>query len=580
MLYFSLESYSSEPSHSGINSNTLSIVIHKPVQTYFNKILPSGKLADGSHPSYRIKFTKVTDISATSSIKLLVTPNLINNGDKVNVSWYGNIKHSHDWIALYCPSNADANKYLDYWEIDDYKSNGATFQLYNIRCECEFRYYRNRTDDIMFLARSDLITFKGGKLAPVHGHLALTLNPSEMRVQWTSGTNAKPIVLYGTSSDNLNMKSEGHWTTYKASDMCADPANLDINFIDPGYLHDVLLTDLKPRTTYFYKFGSSELLSDIFQFTSAPDVGDQRSFKFVTYGDMGVPLPSNIAIPSTADLVKQEIDKGTELVIHQGDLSYAVGYAHVWEQWMYSIERISTAIPYMVGIGNHEQGYLWGNGQNDPSGGDKGNGYHPSWGNYGHDSGGECGVPTVHRFHMPDNGNKVWWYSFDYGLVHFTMMSTEHNFSRESVQYKWLEKDLSSVDRRKTPWLIVVGHRPMYNSEKYFMDHQVAIHMQKFFEPLLQKYKVDIAFWGHFHSYERTCKVYRSKCVKDGIVHITIGSAGAELDSVGLYEVEWSEHFELSYGYGRVTVANSSALLCEFLRSKDGVVSDSSWIIK
>ena len=28
--------------------------------------------------------------------------------------------------------------------------------------------------------------------------------------------------------------------------------------------------------------------------------------------------------------------------------------------------------------------------------------------------------------------------------------------------YAWLERDLSSVDRNKTPWVIVHGHRPMY----------------------------------------------------------------------------------------------------------------------
>jgi acid phosphatase type 7 len=39
-------------------------------------------------------------------------------------------------------------------------------------------------------------------------------------------------------------------------------------------------------------------------------------------------------------------------------------------------------------------------------------GYHPSWGNYGSDSGEECGIPTFYRFQTPKNGNNVFWYRY------------------------------------------------------------------------------------------------------------------------------------------------------------------------
>ena len=71
--------------------------------------------------------------------------------------------------------------------------------------------------------------------------------------------------------------------------------------------------------------------------------------------------------------------------------------------------------------------------------------------------GGECGVPTYHRYHMPDNGNSLFWYSFDYGMVHMVMMSTEHDFTPGSKQYMWMENDLKKVDRKVTPWLMVGG---------------------------------------------------------------------------------------------------------------------------
>ena len=43
---------------------------------------------------------------------------------------------------------------------------------------------------------------------------------------------------------------------------------------------------------------------------------------------------------------------------------------------------------------------------------------------------GECGVPMYQRFKMPANGNSLFWFSYDYGSVHFIMMSSEHDCSK------------------------------------------------------------------------------------------------------------------------------------------------------
>ena len=50
-------------------------------------------------------------------------------------------------------------------------------------------------------------------------------------------------------------------------------------------------------------------------------------------------------------------------------------------------------------------------------------------------------------------------FGFDYGQVHFVVMSTEHDFSRGTDQHYWISKHLANVDRSTTPWLIFVGHR-------------------------------------------------------------------------------------------------------------------------
>lgn len=84
--------------------------------------------------------------------------------------------------------------------------------------------------------------------------------------------------------------------------------------------------------------------------------------------------------------------------------------AYIWDQWHHIVEPFATMVPYMVGIGNHEQDHTEG-GEKDPSHA-PGNGFHPWWAGpfeFGHDSYGECGVPMYYRFHMPDNGNAVFW---------------------------------------------------------------------------------------------------------------------------------------------------------------------------
>lgn len=69
-------------------------------------------------------------------------------------------------------------------------------------------------------------------------------------------------------------------------------------------------------------------------------------------------------------------------------------------------------------------------------------------------------------------------------------------------QYEWLREELKRVDREKTPWLIVLMHVPIYNSnEAHFMEGES---MRAVFEEWFIGHKVDIIFAGHVHAYERS----------------------------------------------------------------------------
>ena len=83
-------------------------------------------------------------------------------------------------------------------------------------------------------------------------------------------------------------------------------------------------------------------------------------------------------------------------------------------------------------------------------------------------------------------------------------------------------KDLRSVNRSRTPWIIVGSHRPMYASIRdnaHDFDY-IALMLQFHLEPLFYRYHVDVNLFAHRHSYERTCPMYQERCVSDGITNV------------------------------------------------------------
>ncbi|PHT30800.1 Carotenoid 9,10(9',10')-cleavage dioxygenase 1, partial [Capsicum baccatum] len=90
-------------------------------------------------------------------------------------------------------------------------------------------------------------------------------------------------------------------------------------------------------------------------------------------------------------------------------------------------------------------------------------------------------------------------------------------------QYKWLEKNLSKVDRIVTPWLVATWHPPWYST--YTAHYREAKCMKVAMEELLYEYGVDLVFNCH-GAYERTSKVYNYKLKSYSPVHITVGDGG------------------------------------------------------
>ncbi|KAL5482027.1 hypothetical protein EMCRGX_G022307 [Ephydatia muelleri] len=525
--------------------------IHRPVLTYLNRKRSDGRFVDAQQQATpRVPATVVDLSSGRSGAQLDVAPSVVANGGSVEVTWSGiSNPRSDDWIGFFCPRDARDSRYLDHWSVAQCPTHSeghgtVTFSLYNLRLDCEFRYYtlagEGDDSELHLLARSRRVTFEGGPQAPVHGHLALTGDPSQMRVQWTSGTRESPTVRYGLAPNALDLTARGSSSrTYNYTDMCGPPANTPRAFVDPGYLHDVLLTDLVPGTKYYYRFGSPSALSYIATFTAPPRPGDRAPFRFLTYGDMGLTPPPGSQ--KVARMLTKEVEDGVAFVVHQGPPGWRQERTQVETKGKGSTRRGGTTVTIRAGSA-------------------------------------ACPCSIVSTC-LIARGTSPGGTASTTGPSTRSCSARSTTSRRDQGQYSWLERDLRSVDKKITPWIVVAGHRPMYCSEDYPADYEVTLNMQQALEDLFHQYRVDLALWGHYHSYERTCPVYRNACdpVK-GIVHVMVGSAGMFMVHADKYDVPWSAHFELSYGYGRVTVSNESSLLWEYVRSIDGSVGDRVWL--
>lgn len=77
-------------------------------------------------------------------------------------------------------------------------------------------------------------------------------------------------------------------------------------------------------------------------------------------------------------------------------------------------------------------------------------------------------------------------------------LQRQDDFSKRSEQYKFFERELRSVNRRRTPWLVVLMHAAMYAS---FSKHYKEVEcMRATYEPLMAEHGVDIVLSGHNHA--------------------------------------------------------------------------------
>jgi len=137
------------------------------------------------------------------------------------------------------------------------------------------------------------------------------------------------------------------------------------------------------------------------------------------------------------------------------------------------------------------------------------------------------------------------YYSFDWGAVHFTLIDSDIANAGSTQQERdafwkeqthWLEGDLRAAEKSDFRFLFA-HHPPITAVAKRQGDnpHMTAL------EPMLEKYKVGAAFFGHDHNYQHY--------LKDGVHYFITGGGGAPLYDVNTppagitKKVETTENF-------------------------------------
>jgi len=158
-----------------------------------------------------------------------------------------------------------------------------------------------------------------------------------------------------------------------------------------------------------------------------------------------------------------------------------------------------------------------------------------------------------------------------------------------------LENDLiqATANRNITPWIIVIGHRPLYCSSAGFSNNSAPIFtsysIQQAFENLFYRYHVDIFFCGHSHAYERIFPTYNNTPTATNYInpsstaYIVAGAAGnlEGLDNSIWQHPAWSAYQDhQNFGYGLLTFESNTNLKWQYFTSSGAVLVDEMEIVK
>ena len=316
-------------------------------------------------------------------------------------------------------------------------------------------------------------------------------------IMWETNFPCKGALTWGKSPDCPNLAEEAA----------------------PALIHQLTLTGLEPEMLYYFKtrsssaVGSRETGLQTFQTAMKPG----SPFAFVVFCDT----------QANPDKLKRLSEAAWELrpnfVMIGGDLvTTGPNKSHWTNHFFPNMRPLIDSVPFYPVIGNHEQNSM----------------------NY------------YDYVKLPE---PEYFYTFKQGDIQFFMLDSNKDLRPGSEQYRWLDRELAAST---SLWKICMHHHPPFSSDDdYGNDWKHAVADMTFGEPatkpiirLYDKYRVDIVWTGHIHSYERTWMIRHGKPVtKNGTTYLITGGAGGGLETFGPYRPAFQRHLKTGHHFTYVT---------------------------
>jgi acid phosphatase type 7 len=276
------------------------------------------------------------------------------------------------------------------------------------------------------------------------------------------------------------------------------PLTQSIDLSQPKRIHEAELTGLAEATPYFYEVRLTDergtnISSGTLTFQTG--VGPDSAWSFSVIGDTE-------ARPHINDVVAKAVwGERPNFLINVGDLTDGGQHHHKFEwnfEYFLGMNQLVSRVPVFPVPGNGESDLHW--------------------------------YTRYHALPLPEN-----YYSFRYANAEFFMLDSNRPMGPGSEQYTWLEQRLKAST---ATWKIACHHHPTYTSDEddygntWREPSDLGDLKVRSIVPLYEQYGVDLVFFGHLHSYERTWPIAEGRVNwQRGVRYIQTGGAGGNLEN-------------------------------------------------
>ena len=283
---------------------------------------------------------------------------------------------------------------------------------------------------------------------------------------------------------------------------------MDDRFTDEGievYQYAAELDQLTPGTKYQYRITAGEMATDWWEIY-APNANE--AYKMLIFPDS---QSSDYADWKEMAHLAWARNTDAQIFACMGDLVDNGEDRRQWMDFFGGVEEMKRVIPMVPLMGNHET-------------------YNLDW---------KVRLPEayLHYFKTPTNGSKEferYYYSFDYGDVHYIALCTQQKEIGEfknglvEEQLAWIRRDLKANRKR---WNVVLMHKDVLQYRiNGRPERQEGIDEEngRVWMPIFDELAIDVVFSAHLHTYRNRGHIFGFEKTpnKKGPLYILTGVAG------------------------------------------------------